>query len=207
MAFNFELMEEELTCPVCLELYRDPLMLPCSHSLCKKCLAEILNKNDSQHSELKIVNPLMHQTVNFNVIVFYRLFLASAFHCPSCRSSVNITQDSFSSLPKNLVLENIVVRYTEERNKLARRSLLLDSWTFADPVSSSSPRTSGSPLIPCVSSSCMTPTFCELCDPLNVPAKAVLACAQCDVAYCQACFSKVERLWLLFIFKLSFNFR
>lgn len=35
-------MEEELTCPVCLELYADPLMLPCSHSLCKKCLEDII---------------------------------------------------------------------------------------------------------------------------------------------------------------------
>lgn len=43
MEFNYEVMEEELTCPVCLELYADPLILPCSHSMCKKCLEEILN--------------------------------------------------------------------------------------------------------------------------------------------------------------------
>jgi len=43
MEFNLEVMEEELTCPVCLELYADPLMLPCSHSICKKCLEEMLN--------------------------------------------------------------------------------------------------------------------------------------------------------------------
>lgn len=43
MEFNLEVMEEELTCPVCLELFADPLMLPCSHSLCKKCLEEMLN--------------------------------------------------------------------------------------------------------------------------------------------------------------------
>jgi len=43
MEFNLEVMEEELTCPVCLELYGDPLMLPCSHSICKKCLEEMMN--------------------------------------------------------------------------------------------------------------------------------------------------------------------
>jgi len=43
MEFNLEVMEEELTCPVCLELYADPVMLPCSHSMCKKCLEEMLN--------------------------------------------------------------------------------------------------------------------------------------------------------------------
>jgi len=43
MEFNLEVMEEELTCPVCLELFADPLMLPCSHSMCKRCLDEMLN--------------------------------------------------------------------------------------------------------------------------------------------------------------------
>lgn len=36
-------MEDELTCPVCLELYADPLLLPCSHSICKKCLQDIID--------------------------------------------------------------------------------------------------------------------------------------------------------------------
>ncbi len=39
----WSVMEEELTCPVCLELYADPLMLPCSHSVCKKCLQDIFD--------------------------------------------------------------------------------------------------------------------------------------------------------------------
>ncbi len=43
--FNYESMEDELTCPVCLELYADPLMLPCSHSVCKKCLQDICDSN------------------------------------------------------------------------------------------------------------------------------------------------------------------
>jgi len=43
MDFNLEVMEEELTCPVCLELYAEPLMLPCSHSMCRKCLEDMLN--------------------------------------------------------------------------------------------------------------------------------------------------------------------
>lgn len=46
--FNYESMEEELTCPVCLELYADPLMLPCSHSVCKKCLHDILDSRAKQ---------------------------------------------------------------------------------------------------------------------------------------------------------------
>ncbi|XP_037535853.1 LOW QUALITY PROTEIN: tripartite motif-containing protein 35-like [Nematolebias whitei] len=30
--------EEDLCCPVCQEVFRDPVLLPCSHSFCKVCL-------------------------------------------------------------------------------------------------------------------------------------------------------------------------
>uniref|UniRef100_A0A8C5MS95 E3 ubiquitin-protein ligase TRIM9 n=1 Tax=Leptobrachium leishanense TaxID=445787 RepID=A0A8C5MS95_9ANUR len=37
-----EEMEEELKCPVCGSFYREPLILPCSHSLCLSCARNIL---------------------------------------------------------------------------------------------------------------------------------------------------------------------
>ncbi|KAM4014247.1 E3 ubiquitin-protein ligase TRIM9 isoform 5-T5 [Anomaloglossus baeobatrachus] len=37
-----EEMEEELKCPVCGSFYREPLILPCSHSLCLACARNIL---------------------------------------------------------------------------------------------------------------------------------------------------------------------
>ncbi|XP_068443803.1 E3 ubiquitin/ISG15 ligase TRIM25 [Clinocottus analis] len=31
-------LQDELTCPVCLDVYRDPHLLPCGHNFCKICL-------------------------------------------------------------------------------------------------------------------------------------------------------------------------
>lgn len=32
------LPEEDLTCPVCCDIFTDPVLLSCSHSFCKSCL-------------------------------------------------------------------------------------------------------------------------------------------------------------------------
>ncbi|XP_071172338.1 probable E3 ubiquitin-protein ligase MID2 isoform X3 [Mytilus edulis] len=80
-------MEEELTCPVCLELYADPLMLPCSHSLCKKCLEDIIQSRVKSGQE--------------------------GLDCPSCRKKHQVSKEQLTNLPKNLALENIVFRFQE----------------------------------------------------------------------------------------------
>ncbi|XP_063804485.1 E3 ubiquitin-protein ligase TRIM9 isoform X3 [Pseudophryne corroboree] len=46
-------MEEELKCPVCGSFYREPIILPCSHSLCLSCARNILVQTpdtESPHS-------------------------------------------------------------------------------------------------------------------------------------------------------------
>nr|AAI15264.1 Zgc:136778 [Danio rerio] len=40
--------EEELSCPVCCEIFRNPVLLSCSHSVCKECLQQYWRTKTTQ---------------------------------------------------------------------------------------------------------------------------------------------------------------
>ncbi|XP_030639303.1 zinc-binding protein A33-like [Chanos chanos] len=48
MASKAVVSEEDLTCPVCCDIFRDPVVLSCSHSLCKFCLQKFWSTKGSQ---------------------------------------------------------------------------------------------------------------------------------------------------------------
>ncbi|XP_061097126.1 E3 ubiquitin-protein ligase TRIM35-like isoform X2 [Conger conger] len=48
MASGSSLLEEDLACPVCSEIFRDPVVLSCSHSICKVCLKQYWDHKGSQ---------------------------------------------------------------------------------------------------------------------------------------------------------------
>ncbi|KAJ8344007.1 hypothetical protein SKAU_G00313360 [Synaphobranchus kaupii] len=48
MASGSSLLEEELSCPVCTEIFKDPVVLRCSDSFCKACLQQYWELKESR---------------------------------------------------------------------------------------------------------------------------------------------------------------
>ncbi|XP_076849977.1 E3 ubiquitin-protein ligase TRIM35-like [Brachyhypopomus gauderio] len=48
MAATNPLSEEEFSCPVCCDIFRDPVLLSCTHSVCKTCLQQFWETKGSQ---------------------------------------------------------------------------------------------------------------------------------------------------------------
>ena len=61
-----ETLESELTCPICLELFEDPLLLPCAHSLCFNCAHRILVSHCATNESVESI---------------------TAFQCPTCQKA------------------------------------------------------------------------------------------------------------------------
>uniref|UniRef100_A0A671T1Y2 Probable E3 ubiquitin-protein ligase MID2 n=1 Tax=Sinocyclocheilus anshuiensis TaxID=1608454 RepID=A0A671T1Y2_9TELE len=87
---KMETLESELTCPICLELFEDPLLLPCAHSLCFNCAHRILVSHCSSTKPLESV---------------------SAFQCPTCRYVITLNQRGLEGLKRNVTLQNIIDRF------------------------------------------------------------------------------------------------
>ncbi|KAG7467411.1 hypothetical protein MATL_G00153570 [Megalops atlanticus] len=85
---TMELLEEDLTCPICCCLFEDPRVLPCSHSFCRKCLEGILDGNRSPSWR-------------------------PPFKCPTCRKET--PHNGIHSLQVNYSLRGIVEKYNKIR--------------------------------------------------------------------------------------------
>lgn len=48
-----EQLAQELSCPICLQLYNDPLVLPCGHNYCRACISKSADSIDSSKEPLR----------------------------------------------------------------------------------------------------------------------------------------------------------
>lgn len=194
-----ETLESELTCPICLELFEDPLLLPCAHSLCFNCAHRILVSHCSTSKPLESV---------------------SGFQCPTCRYVITLNHRGLEGLKRNVTLQNIIDRFqkaslsgpnspTESRRLQPQRPY---SGTISGTIvgtigGSSGGGTSGSSArgSPATSSlshlhanhtnsnhnpavvATMDPRIsCQFCEQ-DPPREAVKTCVTCEVSYCDRC--------------------
>lgn len=98
-------MENELTCCVCLELFSQPLMLPCFHNFCRKCLEDLYRHSANIPEGAGDVERRRRSS---------RLRVLS---CPKCRQQATLDSwKGISSLPENKALENIVSLFSSDNS-------------------------------------------------------------------------------------------
>ena len=44
LSMSLQKLDDELTCPVCTEHFKDPKVLPCLHYYCKTCIADLIKR-------------------------------------------------------------------------------------------------------------------------------------------------------------------
>nr|XP_054774987.1 E3 ubiquitin-protein ligase TRIM56-like [Lytechinus pictus] len=86
-------LSDSLECPICHELLCNPKLLPCSHSFCERCLAEL-------HS--------FHQT-------------DSELTCPVCRQDANVIGNDVCNFPTNLIVKSLVEDFKRRSDAKAER--------------------------------------------------------------------------------------
>ncbi|KAF7707441.1 hypothetical protein HF521_018659 [Silurus meridionalis] len=154
---KMETLESELTCPICLELFEDPLLLPCAHSLCFSCAHRILVSHCSGAKPLESV---------------------SAFQCPTCRHVITLSPRGLDGLRRNVTLQNIIDRF--QKASFSGPGSPSESRLRPPPRPRSATPTGGSAMsaelrVPC--------QFCEQ----EPPRDAVKTCATCQASYCERC--------------------
>ena len=75
-------LEKELTCPVCLDLYTNPKILPCHHSFCQECLEGLPQEREARGNTYYIL-------------------------CPTCRQRTEVPKEGVGAFPVAFTLNNL----------------------------------------------------------------------------------------------------
>ncbi|KAG7282897.1 hypothetical protein CRUP_018397, partial [Coryphaenoides rupestris] len=159
---KMETLESELTCPICLELFEDPLLLPCAHSLCFNCAHRILVSHCPPSEPIHSI---------------------TAFQCPTCRYAITLNQRGLEGLKRNVTLQNIIDRYQKASvsgpnspSETRRQHQYHQQQQHQQQLARMSCGGDGDHrVVQC--------QFCEQEPPLD----AVKTCVTCEVSYCDEC--------------------
>uniref|UniRef100_A0A6I8P0H9 Tripartite motif containing 36 n=1 Tax=Ornithorhynchus anatinus TaxID=9258 RepID=A0A6I8P0H9_ORNAN len=168
---TFKNIERELICPTCKELFTNPLILPCQHNVCHKCVKELLfmsgedsftdvtseNSNPSS-PRLRLHSPSLDKIDRAAKAGWKRNSStpkATVLPCPACKHDVDLGERGIHGLFRNFTLENIVERYRQ-----AARAA--------------------------------TAIMCDHCK--STPQEYTKSCIDCNANFCNECF-KVNHPW------------
>ncbi|XP_051574718.1 tripartite motif-containing protein 46-like [Myxocyprinus asiaticus] len=182
---NMKSIERELHCPVCEEMVKQPIVLPCLHSVCVLCAAEVLVQRGYPQPELPpepntpTSSPNMRsprqtrrpppKTDRLDRVI--RTVCGThpgrrrkdtppvimLFPCPTCGKDVELGERGLADCLRNLTLERIVERY--------RQTVSLGSMAV----------------------------MCQFCKPPQA-LEATKGCADCRSNFCNECF-KLYHPW------------
>ncbi|KFV09480.1 E3 ubiquitin-protein ligase TRIM36, partial [Tauraco erythrolophus] len=173
-------IERELVCPACKELFTHPLILPCQHNVCHKCVKEILfafedsfadggSESSNQSSpRIRMSSSSMDRIDRISRSASQRRSFgwrgrkrnsltprSSLFPCPGCQRDIDLGERGINGLFRNFTLETIVERYRQA----ARAAIAI---------------------------------MCDFCKP--PPQESTKSCMDCGASYCNECF-KIHHPW------------
>ncbi|XP_050186146.1 E3 ubiquitin-protein ligase TRIM36 isoform X1 [Myiozetetes cayanensis] len=173
-------IERELICPACKELFTHPLILPCQHNVCHKCVKEILfafedsfadggSESSNQSSpRIRISASSMDRIDRISRSASQRRSFgwrgrkrnsltprSTLFPCPGCQRDIDLGERGINGLFRNFTLETIVERYRQA----ARAAIAI---------------------------------MCDFCKP--PPQESTKSCMDCSASYCNECF-KIHHPW------------
>uniref|UniRef100_A0A3Q0SC21 Tripartite motif containing 36 n=1 Tax=Amphilophus citrinellus TaxID=61819 RepID=A0A3Q0SC21_AMPCI len=164
-------IERELICPICKELFTHPLILPCQHSVCHKCVRELLVQNHEDSfdagSECSLPGSPRSRVPSPSMERLDRLVRSggsqgsvtprvTTIPCPGCQHDIDLGERGISMLFRNFTLESIVERYRQA----ARAAVAI---------------------------------MCNICKPPQQQ-EATKSCMDCKASYCNECF-KLHHPW------------